>query len=112
MEVDQGDFFASGVGRRVNGALLKGCSAGATVSLVGQVSGDILATTDGVEVKLANEAGLEVPESGYVEVVGSLSGDLEVKPFRITAFGEAFDAANYDALCGLMQNEKYKQLFA
>ncbi len=103
-----------GIYTRTNGAGLASLEAGATVSVVGRLTGDSsIETSDGVQINLvepSEAAQTMMPASGCVEVVGTVRDTGSVSPLRVAAFGDDFDLKNYDDLIGLA-GDKYAALF-
>ena len=103
-----------GIYTRTNGAGLASLEAGATVSVVGRLTGDSsIETSDGVQINLvepSEAAQTMMPASGCVEVVGTVRDTGSVSPLRVAAFGDDFDLKNYDDLVGLA-GDKYAALF-
>ena len=103
-----------GIYTRTNGAGLASLEAGATVSVVGRLTGDSsIETSDGVQINLvepSEAAQTMMPASGCVEVVGTVRDTEPVSPLRVAAFGDDFDLKNYDDLIGLA-GDKYAALF-
>ena len=103
-----------GIYTRTNGAGLASLEAGATVSVVGRLTGDSsIETSDGVQINLvepSEAAQTMMPASGCVEVVGTVRDTGSVSPLRVAAFGDDFDLKNYDDLIGLA-SDKYAALF-
>ena len=103
-----------GIYTRTNGAGLASLEAGATVSVVGRLTGDSsIETSDGVQINLvepSEAAQTMMPASGCVEVVGTVRDTGSVSPLRVAAFGDDFDLKNYDDLIGLA-GDKYSALF-
>ena len=103
-----------GIYTRTNGAGLASLEAGATVSVVGRLTGDSsIETSDSVQINLvepSEAAQTMMPASGCVEVVGTVRDTGSVSPLRVAAFGDDFDLKNYDDLIGLA-GDKYAALF-